>query len=91
MAINPQRKQATSGVSQEYDLLTSTEQYMRNEISIDQLGDIQHLCAQNLKAVALKLAEVEQSNQAHLPTKNATILTHLLAHLPNIFAKEEEI
>ena len=70
MGIKSQGKQATSGVDQEYDLLTSTEQYMRNEISIDQLNDIQRLYAQNLKAVALKLAEAEQSNQAHLPTEN---------------------
>lgn len=70
MAIESQEKQATSGVDQEYDLLTSTEQYMRNEITIEQLRHIQHLYAQNLKAVALKLAEAEQSNEAHPPKKN---------------------
>lgn len=71
MAIKSQEGKVTSGVDQEDDLLTSTEKYMRNEMTIDQLRNIQHQCAQNLKAVALKLAEVEQSNQAYLPTKNS--------------------
>jgi hypothetical protein len=65
-----QGEKVTSGVDQEDDLLTSTEKYMRNEMTIDQLRHVQHLYAQNLKAVALKLAEVEQSNQAKTPTKN---------------------
>jgi hypothetical protein len=59
----------TSGVDQEDDLLTSTEKYMRNEMTIDQLRNIQHLYAQNLKAVELKFAEVEQSNRVSSPTK----------------------
>ena len=70
MEIKSQGEMVTSGVDQEDDLLTSTEKYMRNEMTIDQLRTVQHLYAQNLKVVELKLAEVEQSNRAHLPTKN---------------------
>lgn len=69
MAITASENQLALSASQEYDLLTETEKYMSGEITLDQFKDFQHRYAQSLKAVALRLAEIEQSNQVPQPVE----------------------
>lgn len=67
MPIKAPENQLALPATQENDLLTETEKYMSGEITLDQLKDFQRRHAQNLKAVALKLAEIEQANQTSQP------------------------
>ena len=69
MAIEASENQLALSAVQEYDLLTETEKYMSGEITLDQLKGFQRRHAQNLKAVALKLAEIEQLNQTPQPVE----------------------
>ena len=69
MAIKVSENQPADKAGQEDDLLTETEKYMSGEITLDQLKDFQRRHAQNLKAAALRLAEIEQSNQMPQPVE----------------------